>query len=236
MAGLLILVTIAAAMTLGLARSGAITIFGTGNGDTESSLNWAGYVTSHDHFRSVTATWRVPAVRATSDGQAAASFWVGLDGRDSHSLQQIGTTSGVVGGAVRYGVWWEMLPGPAVDVSMTISPGDTVTASVVADGHGTFTLTLRDVTNGQRFETRQLDAAAGLSSAEVVAEAPSTNDGQLPLADFGAVRFSDARANGRPLTAFHWSKVNMTSGVSTLATASELSRNGSSFAVVWHKP
>jgi len=236
MTGLLVIVAIAAAMTLGLTRSGALTIVAGRHGDTESSLNWAGYVTSHDRFRSVTATWKVPAVRTVSDPQATASFWVGLDGRDSHSLQQIGTTSGTVDGTPHYGAWWEMLPGPAVDVPMTISPGDTITASVAADGHGTFTLSLHDATNGQRFVTRQVDAAARLSSAEVVTEAPSTANGQLPLADFGTVRFIDARANGRPLNAFHWSKVDMTGSTGKLATASDLSHGGSSFTVVRNRP
>jgi hypothetical protein len=38
------------------------------------------------------------------------------------------------------------------------------------------------------------------SSAEVIAEAPSSSAGRvLPLADFGAVRFTAARVNGRVL-------------------------------------
>jgi hypothetical protein len=236
LAGLLLIVTIAVALMLGLTRSGAVTILGVRSGDTESSLNWAGYVTTHARFTSVTATWTVPAVRATSDSQATASFWVGLDGRDSRSLQQIGTTSTRLGGAPRYGAWWEMLPGPAVDVPMTITAGDSVTASVVADGGGTFTLSLRDTTNGQQFSTRQVDAAARLSSAEVVAEAPSSMDGLLPLADFGRVHFTGARVNGRPIGAFAWSRVNMTTGARRQATALGLTSGGSSFTVVWDKP
>jgi hypothetical protein len=128
-----------------------------------------------------------------------------------------------------------MLPGPAMDVPMTIAPGDSVTAGVVADG-GSFTLSLRDTTNGQHFETRQVDAAASLSSAEVVAEAPTSAGGLLPLADFGAVRFVDARANGHPLGAFAWSRVNMMVGSSRQATASALSADGAGFTVVWNKP
>jgi hypothetical protein len=236
MAGLLLIVTIAVVLTLGLSRSGAVTILGVRSGDTESSLNWAGYVASHARFTSVTATWTVPAVRATSDPRATASFWVGLDGRASHDLQQIGTTSGMSVGGPRYEAWWEMLPGPAVDVPITIAAGDSVTARVVADGGGTFTLSLRDNTSGRQFSTRQVDAAAKLSSAEVVTEAPSSSQGLLPLADFGRVRFSDARANGRPLGAFVWSRVNMTTGTTRQATPSELSAGGSSFAVVWDKP
>ena len=87
-------------------------------------------------------------------------------------------------------------------------------------------LSLSDNTNGQRFTTRQVDAAATLSSAEVVAEAPSSRDGLLPLADFGAVHFAGARANGRPLGDFASSRVIMTSGSRTLASASALSRTG----------
>ena len=236
LAGLLTIVAIAAAMTLGLARSGAVTIFGAPTGDTESSLNWAGYLASHGRFTSVSATWTVSAVRATSDPSATASFWVGLDGRDSRSLQQIGTTSGMVGGAPYYGVWWEMLPGPAVDVPLTIAPGDTITASVVADGRGTFILSLRDVTSGLGFSTRQVDAAAALSSAEVVTEAPTSTNGLLPLADFGAVRFVAVQVNGRPLGASAWSRVNMTAGPSRQATTSALTAGGSRFTVVWNKP
>jgi hypothetical protein len=236
LAGLLVIVTIAIVLTLGLSRSGAVTILGVRSGDTESSLNWAGYVASHDRFTSVSATWTVPAVQAGSDPRATASFWVGLDGRASHNLQQIGTTSDLPAGGPRYSAWWEMLPGPAVDIPMTIAAGDSITASVVADGGGAFTLSLRDATNGQQFSTRQVNAAARLSSAEVVAEAPSSADGLLPLADFGHVRFSDARVNGRPLGAFVWSRVNMTTRQRRQATPSELSAGGSSFTVVWNKP
>ncbi len=240
LAALLLIVAIATGLTIHLARSGALTLMGITNGDTESSLNWSGYLVSHARFTSVTATWTVPAVLSTSDSRATASFWVGLDGRDGRSLQQIGTTSGATGSmtgpAARYGAWWEMLPGPAVDVPVTIAPGDSITASVVADGHGTFLLSLSDNTNGQRFTTRQVDAAATLSSAEVVAEAPSSADGLLPLADFGVVHFVGARANGKPLATFALSRVIMTSGPRTVAAASPLSRTGTDFTVAWERP
>ena len=236
LAALLLLVAIAAVLTVHLARSGANTIFGAGSGDTESSLNWSGYIATHARFRTVTASWIVPAVRTTSDPRAAASFWVGLDGRDGHSLQQIGTTSGMSGAAPYYGAWWEMLPGPSVEVPMTIAAGDSITASVVAGGGGTFLLSLIDTTNGQRFSTRQVDAAAPLSSAEVVAEAPTSAGGLLPLADFGTVRFTGVRANGRPLGTFDWSKVNMVTGARTLASTSALSAAGAGFTVAWDRP
>ncbi len=232
--GLVLVVALAAAMMLGLARSGAATLFG-GAGDTEESLNWAGYLVAHGRFTSITATWVVPAARDTTRPGAAASFWVGLDGRDSHSLQQIGTTSVLTRFGPRYGVWWEMLPGPAVDAPMAVAPGDVVVATVASDGRGAFTLSLRDATNGQRFATRQVDHAATLSSAEVVTEAPSASSGQVPLADFGMVRFTHVRVNGRPLGALPWSRVNMLVDGRRQAGASPLSAGGSSFMVSWDK-
>jgi hypothetical protein len=232
--GLVLVVVLAAAMVLGLARSGAATLFG-GAGGTEDSLNWAGYLVSHGRFTSVTATWVVPAARDTTRPGATASFWVGLNGRDSHSLQQIGTTSALTGSGPRYGVWWEMLPGPAVDAPMAVAPGDVVTATVASDGRGIFTLSLRDATNGQYFAIRQTDATATLSSAEVVTEAPSSSSGQLPLADFGTVSFTHVRVNGRPLGALHWSKVNMIVDGRRQAGRSALAAGGSGFAVSWER-
>ena len=235
-AGLLIVTAIGLGMTLGLSHSAAVTLFGSGAGDHESSLNWAGYVTAPGRFTSVSATWTVPAVRKGVAPGSAASFWVGLDGRGDHSVQQIGTTSGVGHDGPYYDVWWEMLPGPAVDVPLPIAPGDVVSASVTSDGRGTFTLSLRDRTRAGSISVRRVDRAAPLSSAEVVVEAPAGITGQLPLADFGTVRFSDARVNGRPLGAFPWHRVDMALGARRQASPTTLSAGGSAFAVDWQRP
>ncbi len=232
--GLLLVTGVGLGMVLGLSRSAAVTLFG-GSGDEESSLNWAGYVAVHGHFTSVSASWTVPAVRAGSAPGSAASFWVGLDGRGNRSLQQIGTTSGMTGGGRYYGAWWEMLPGPAVDVPLRISPGDEISANATSDGRGGFTLSLRDRTEGKSFSVRRLDRGAPLSSAEVVVEAPAGAAGQLPLADFGTVRFSDARVNGHPLGASAWTRVDMTVADRRQASPTALSGGGSAFAVAWQR-
>jgi len=229
--GLLLVTGVGLGMVLNLSRSAAVTLFG-GSGDEESSLNWAGYVAVHGHFTSVSASWVVPAVRAGSTPGSAASFWVGLDGRGTRSLQQIGTTSGLTRGGRYYSAWWEILPGPAVDVPLRIAPGDLMSASVTSDGRGGFTLSLRDRTAGESFSVRRTDRTAPLSSAEVVVEAPASATGQLPLADFGAVRFSDARVNGRPLGSFTWSRVDMTDASHLQASPTALAAGGSAFAVV----
>jgi hypothetical protein len=232
--GLLLVTGVGLGMVLNLSRSAAVTLFG-GSGDEESSLNWAGYVAVHAHFTSVSASWIVPAVRAGSAPGSAASFWVGLDGRGTRSLQQIGTTSGLTRGGRYYSAWWEILPGPAVDVPLRIAPGDLMSASVTSDGRGGFTLSLRDRTAGELFSVRRIDRAAPLSSAEVVVEAPASATGQLPLADFGAVRFSDARVNGHPLGSFAWSRVDMTVASHRQASPTALAAGGSAFAVAWQR-
>ena len=232
--GLVLVTGVGLSMVLGLSRSAAVTLFGGGS-DRESSLNWAGYVARDGRFTSVSATWTVPALRPGSKPGSAASFWVGLDGRTERSLQQIGTTSASYRAGSHYGAWWEMLPGPAVDVPLLIAPGDVVSASVTSDGHGAFTLSLRDRTRGESFAVRRVDRRAPLSSAEVVVEAPAAITGQLPLADFGTVRFSDARVNGRPLGSFAWSRVDMTVDSHRQASPTTLSAGGAAFAVDWQR-
>jgi hypothetical protein len=91
-----------------------------------------------------------------------------------------GQTSGT-GGWGRGG--YTMMPGPAGSAHSQ-QPGDAMSASVVANGGGSFTLTLQDSTQGWAKTTRQTSGTAQFGSAEIIAEAPS--DGQvLPLSDFG---------------------------------------------------
>jgi Peptidase A4 family len=103
-----------------------------------------------------------------------------------------------------------------------VQPGDAVSAAVVADGGGVFTLTLSDSTQGWTRTTQQVEAAARLGSAEVIAEAPS--DGTvLPLADFGTVNFTGAMVNGAPIGAANLSELIMESAAgAVLATPSPL--------------
>ena len=54
------------------------------------SANWSGYAAAGRAFRSVSASWTQPAARCRH-GAAYASFWVGLDGYRSRSVEQIGT-------------------------------------------------------------------------------------------------------------------------------------------------
>jgi hypothetical protein len=228
----LLMVAALGVLTIGLTRSAAVGPLGIRPGAVESSLNWAGYV-AVGRYTSVSASWKVPAVVSGDASQDMASFWVGLGGRDSHALEQIGTAGGFLGGAAHYAVWWEILPQPAVYTPMSLSPGDTVTATVTYKGGDEFTMSLTDETTGQRFSITRPDPAARLVSAEAVAEAPSQRSGLLPLSNFGVVRFSSVAAGGRPIGTLPWERVTMSDGSSPNAATSELGSDGASFSVTW---
>jgi hypothetical protein len=198
-----------------------------------TSTNWAGYSATGGTFTKVSATWKQPTATCTA-ATAYSSFWVGLDGDGTNTVEQIGTDADCSGGKPVYYAWYEMYPKFPVNLSLTIRPGDTLSASVTTDGSGSFTLTIRDTTSGRSFTTVQKLRRARLGSAEVIAEAPSSGS-VLPLANFGSVGFSAATVNGQPIGNFHPDRINMVSGSITKATTSALS-NGTAFSVTWHHP
>jgi hypothetical protein len=195
-----------------------------------TSTNWAGYSATGGTFTNVSATWKQPAAKCTA-ATAYSSFWVGLDGDGTNTVEQIGTDADCSGGKPVYYAWYEMYPKFPVNLSLKITPGDTVTASVTTGGNGSFTLTIKDTTTGGSFTTTQRMKHAKLGSAEVIAEAPSSG-GVLPLANFGTVGFSAATVNGKPIDSFNPDRIDMVSGTTTKATTSALT-NGKAFTVTW---
>ena len=196
-----------------------------------TSTNWAGYSATGGRFTKVSATWKQPTATCTA-ATAYSSFWVGLDGDGTNTVEQIGTDADCSGGKPVYYAWYEMYPKFPVNLSLTIRPGDTLSASVTTNGTGSFTLSISDTTSGRSFTTVQKLRRAKLGSAEVIAEAPSSG-GVLPLANFGSVGFSAATVNGQPIGNFHPDRIDMVSGTTTKATTSALS-NGTAFSVTWH--
>ena len=201
-------------------------------GALDASTNWAGYVVSHGVFTRVTATWTEPAVKTGSQPTEVAALWVGLDGRGTRNLEQIGTLSGMLGGSPAYEVWYEIVPQAPVYVNMAIKPGDSVTASVTTAGDGKFSLFIRNNTTHQAFSTVQSSPGAELVTAEVVAEAPATISGPTPLPDFGTITFTNARVNGRPLGTYRWDRLSMGSDTPQALT-SALARDAGTFSVTW---
>jgi hypothetical protein len=203
------------------------------NAAAAESENWAGYAStgSPGTFTSVSATWSQPAVTCGSE-DTFSSFWVGLDGDGTNSVEQTGTEADCAGGTASYQGWFEMFPDAPVFYSNPVAPGDAMSASVVASGGGAFTLTLTDSTQGWTQTTDQTSDTAELGSAEVIAEAPS--DGTvLPLSDFGAVNFANATVDGTAIGDENPSSITMVSaGGVTEATPSALTGDNA-FTVSW---
>jgi len=197
-----------------------------------TSTNWAGYSATGARFTSVSASWKQPAVTCTS-ATAYSSFWVGLDGDTSNTVEQTGTDADCSGSTPQYYAWYEMYPKFPVNLRGTVRPGDHLSASVTTDGSGRFTLTITDSTQGWTNTTNARLKSAKLASAEVIAEAPSSSGGVLPLANFGTVSFSGAKANGSLLTSStpHLDPITMQSGSTVKAQPSSIS-NGA-FSVAW---
>ena len=182
---------------------------------------------------SVSASWAQPAVTCTATN-TFSSFWVGLDGDGTATVEQTGTEADCDGGTPSYQGWFEMFPNAPVFFDNPVQPGDAMSASVVAAGGGVFTLTLTDSTQGWTQTTNQTSNTAQLGSAEVIAEAPSDGTGAvLPLSNFGAVSFTDATADNTAFGDENPSALTMVSASNvTEATPSALT-GGNAFTVTW---
>ena len=196
-----------------------------------TSTNWSGYAVTGSRFTSVSASWTEPTAKCS--GTAYSSFWVGLDGDTSNTVEQTGTDADCSGSTAQYYAWYEMYPKFPVNLKGTVRPGDHLSASVTTNGNGSFTLTISDSTQGWTNTSTQRLKRATLASAEVIAEAPSSSGGVLPLANFGTVSFSGATANGALLTSStpHIDAITMQAGSTVKAQPGSIS-NGS-FSVAW---
>jgi Peptidase A4 family len=196
-----------------------------------TSSNWSGYSAINGRYTSVSASWKQPTASCTS-ATTYSSFWVGLDGDGSNTVEQTGTSADCSGGQPRYYAWYEMYPKFPVNLSLTISAGDSISGSVTTDGGGRFTLTITNNSNGQSFTTTQKLPRASLASAEAIAEAPSGSGGVLPLTNFGTASFSSTMVNGQPIGDFNPDRIDMVSGSTIKAQTSTLS-GGTNFSVAW---
>jgi hypothetical protein len=204
-----------------------------------NSLNWAGYSSfaGNGTFNDVKGTWVQPTATC-SKKTTYSSFWVGLDGYNSSSVEQLGTEADCSHGRPSYYAWWEMYPSPSNVISgFPVTPGTPYSAEVHYNGNGSFTLTLSG--GGHSFSTTKTLANPALSSAEWIAEAPSMCAGScrvLPLTNFGTVQFSGSSANGKAINNGSWSfdpLTMVTSGLTVKASPSSLDSTGSAFSVTW---
>ena len=198
--------------------------------NASQSTNWSGYAAT-GRFTSVSATWTEPAGHCTS-ATRYASFWVGLDGFNSNTVEQTGSEVDCAGGSPVYYSWYEMYPAYPVNFRNTVRPGDHLFGSVTFTGGSGYTLVLQDTTRGWSHTVHKTLSGAANSSAEVIAEAPAAGS-VLPLANFGTVNFSNATANGSAIGDFSPTRINMVNNIGQLKDQTSALSGGRSFSDTW---
>jgi hypothetical protein len=207
------------------------------------SSNWSGYADDNsagNTYSTVTGNWAEPAVTCTQRTTTYAAFWVGIDGYSSNSVEQDGTLAECYHGAAYYYSWWEMYPTNSIQtVGTAVRPGDSISASVVRSGTS-YTLTVSDSsTSGNTFSITQSCASCANSSAEWIAEAPSSQRGVLPLANFGTWSESGATVTSGStsgvISSYPDDEITMVDSSGLVkALPSDLS-SGNSFTVSWKR-
>ncbi len=132
-----------------------------------------------------------------SHGNTYSSSWIGIDGFNNSDLIQTGTEQDVsANGLTNYYAWWEILPASETTISsMTIQPGDHMSASINNNGNGTWTISLTDNTTGQSFSTTQTYTGPA-RSAEWIMEAPEVGGHISTLANYAQTTFNPGTVNG----------------------------------------
>jgi hypothetical protein len=223
------------------------------NGTVET-YNWGGYAVTGTGFTSAKGSWIVPTVTCSKSPNAWVSVWVGIDGFDSDTVEQTGTTAWCNKTTAEYFTWYELYPAGSVTITTVPSkPGNKISAEVSYNG-SEFTVEITDETTGKSFSKTQAVSGAKRTSAEWIAESPywvTSTDfdyGILNLADFTTASFgddytgitgtnsaTDSTVSG-PISDFG-SAVNQITHEDYLgyteSKSSPLSKDGSSFTVTW---
>jgi len=154
------------------------------HGRNATSFNWSGYAVTgpNDSVSDVKGSWKVPAIQGACSSQTQySSFWVGIDGYSSNTVEQIGTDSDCQNGSPIYYAWYEFYPHYPYNIRIAISAGDVISAEVSYLG-GKFTVSITDVTTQKSWNTSEKMPNAKRASAEWIIE---DSGGMLP--DFGTV-------------------------------------------------
>jgi hypothetical protein len=157
-----------------------------------TSTNWSGYLATNGSFTGISASW--DATLATGDGvsTSADGTWVGIGGVSSGDLIQVGTQNTIfANGHQSTSAFYELLPAFSQPVlGMTVSEGDSISASIVEISAGSWTIHITDNTDAQSYSTT-VSYSSSLSSAEWIEEDPSFGNGsQIPFDNFNNATFT----------------------------------------------
>jgi hypothetical protein len=203
-----------------------------------TSTNWSGYLSTGSVYTAITGAWTIPTVTGNNTNTSGDGTWIGIGGVNTSDLIQIGTDNTVsASGQVTSNAFYETLPAAAQTiVSLVISPGDAMVASVTETSTSQWTISLEDTTNGESFSDN-LTYTSTNSSAEWIEEDPSFLSGaQVPFDNFGAVSFTgassiDSGMNTTLTVGNAQSILLVDSDNNALATPSVIGSDGESFSV-----
>lgn len=219
----------------------------TTNGSV-TSTNWSGYAVTGTGFTYAKGSWHVPGVDCAKTPNAYSAFWVGIDGYSDSTVEQTGTVSQCVGGVAQYYAWYEFYPANSVTIaSVPVTGGNIISAEVSYNGSD-FKVTLTNEKTGKSYSKSAVVSGANRTSAEWIAEAPSSGGVVLPLADFVTANYgfdktgikntsyaSDKAVTG-PISDFGTRVEEITMETTSLikkAVPTALTTDGSSFTVAW---
>jgi hypothetical protein len=185
-----------------------------------ASSDWGGYTVTSDRinpspvFRSVSASWTVPAVTISSVDTFSA-VWIGIGGQLDGTLIQTGTEQDSIGGQASYSAWYELLPSDSTTIhTLSVSAGDEMSASIalVDPSSHRWSVQITDLTTEQSFNQTFFYVSSRLS-AEWIVERPTVNKGLAALANFGIVDFRNTEASTDSktgtVTDFPFSRITM---------------------------
>ena len=176
-------------------------------GPLNLSDNWSGAVEtgSPATFTGIEGDWVVPAVPDSASDEASAT-WIGIDGLEASSLIQTGTdqNSGPDFGGTQYLAWVELLPGAEEVIGNSsgpapVQPGDEMTASILENSPGLWTIDLNDTTQNWSF-SQQFSYSTPGTTAEWIEEALTVNGSVATLPDYGATTFTNLGVTGTDLS------------------------------------
>lgn len=179
--------------------------------NANQSNNWGGYnqgileAGKSGGFTQASASWVVPtATQHTSNTAESSSMWVGIGGGcldtactvTDNTLIQAGSESDVdASGHATYGVWWEIIPGPSVNINLPVTAGDTVSVDLRETLPTVWTITLK--VNSATF-TQMVPYSSTHATVEWIEETPlviGTNAGLAALPNLTKGTFSASKVN-----------------------------------------
>jgi Peptidase A4 family len=148
-----------------MVRSNSVPLVARGGATEVGSFNWSGFADAErgaNRVSSVSGQWVIPYVQCPSGNyryqDTIIAQWVGIDGFNNGTVEQLGTIGWCFEGVTYYFVWYEMFPaglifeGTAACINNNVDcpqPGDLIAASVTVAPGGNYTLSLTDFTRPQ---------------------------------------------------------------------------------------